>query len=73
MGKVEDEIHVLLICSAYEEIRKQYVSSRYLLNRNQISFNKLMNTQNIENLGPIYTSRLTRTESIRIQSDESTS
>ena len=49
-GKVEDEIHFLLICPAYEEIRKQFISSKFLLNRNQINFNKLMNTHEIDNL-----------------------
>ena len=46
----EDEIHFLLICPAYEEIRKQYINSKFLLNRNQINFNKLMNTHEIDNL-----------------------
>ena len=49
-GKVEDEIHFLLIYPAYEEIRKQNISSKFLLNRNQINFNKLMNTHEIDNL-----------------------
>ena len=45
-----NELHFLLIYSAYEEIRKWDISSKFILNRNQISYNKLMNTQNIDEL-----------------------
>ena len=48
--KVEDEIHLLLMCPAYEENRKQYINSKFLVNRNQINFDKLICTQSMENL-----------------------
>ena len=49
-GKVEDEIHFLLTCSTYKEIRKKFISGKLLLNRNQISSNKLMNMHKISDL-----------------------
>ena len=49
-GKAQNEIYLLLICPAYKEIRKQLISGKLSLNRNQISFNKLTNTHNIDYL-----------------------
>ena len=40
MRKIEDEIHFLLICPTYEEIREQYISSKFLKLRNEIRSNK---------------------------------
>ena len=38
------------MCPAYEEIRKGYIRSKFLLNKNEISFNTLMTTQNIDDM-----------------------
>ena len=43
---IEDEVHFLLCCPAYSDLRTQYIPAKYFINPNAHKFCILMSTKN---------------------------